>query len=601
MQITLGNLFQQNGKTVIGGGQSGFDVDSIVKSLVEAKRQPAVLLETKNETIGTQQKAFTELRSLFSRFKTAADVLRNPPGVQNAAQNIFQYRTASLTTNTGVAASNYITATVQPGAATQTFNIDAVNQLARETKQQSDNFLLPDSTTTSVVAAVATPGMFTAGTFNLRRLDGGSTTVTLNTSDSLQSVANKFNEVKNVTGIQATVLKVADGVPNNTYTMIFTATKTGLNTAFDLENAATVTADPSGVLSQLNFATTQTALNSQFTVDGVLIERQTNSIADAIDGITFNLKQPTPALTTVTLDIDPDTEIVANAITQLVDVYNEFRLFASKQSEVGDDGLPTEDAVLSNNSTLRSIISTIGSEATRIVNGIAGSNPSQLADVGIKFQDFEGDEENPFTRNIMVIDSEKLNSALQSNFEGVQELFEFTFESDNANLSVFKRTNGLSISAASFNIDRTNDIYQATYTDINLVVQTINLDFEEIASTGGVVLKGQSGTVLEGLELIFAQSTDATVNATFSQGIGDRFFNAMETLLDEEEGLLTNEQNRLDDEVTDNKTEITDLDEYLVRYRDQLIEQYSRLEEALSKSNNLLQLLDAQANARNNS
>lgn len=598
-QIQLGNIFQQNGRTVVGGGQSAFDVESIVNSLVEARRQPAVLLETQNETVGRQQAALADLRSLFSRFRSAVDVLRNPPGVQNAAQNIFQYRTATLTANTSVAANNYLTATVQPGASVQTFSIDSVNQLARETRQQSDDFFLLDATSASAVAAVATPGQFTAGSFNVRRLTGGSTTITLNAGDSLQTVANRFNEVRNDTGIQATVLKVADGVPNNTFRLIFTATNTGLNTAFDLEDSGIVTADPSGVLSNVNFNTTQAALNSQFTIDGVTIERQTNAINDVIGGITFNLRQPTPPLTSITLDIDPDTEIVAGAITQFADVYNEFRLFAARQSEVGEDGLPTEDAVLSNNSTLRNIISTIGAEITGVVNGIIGSNPSRLADVGITFQDFQGDEENPFTRNILVIETDRLSSELAANFDGVAGLFEFQLQSDNANLAVFRRANSLDVTDLTLNIDRTNDIYQASYTDDNGILQTIDLEFTPVASTGGVNLQGQNGTVLEGLELIFAQAGDATFDVHFSQGIADRIFNSIDNILDEEQGLLTNEENRLEEVVTDNEEEIVDIDEFLLRFRDQLVEQYSQLEAALSRANNLLALLDAQAGARN--
>lgn len=604
-QIQLGNLFQQNGRTVIGGSQSAFDVEAIVKSLTEARRLPAVRLETKNETIGKEKTALTELRSILSRFKSASDVLRNPPGVGNAAQNIFQYRTTSLSTNTGTLASNYLTASVQPGAAVQTFAIDSVGQLALETKQQSNNFVLPNATSASVVNAAGSPaaGFFTEGDVQIRRLDGGSTILSLTAGDSLQTVANKFNELKTSTGIQATVLKVADGTPNNTYTLVFTATKTGTDASFDLESVGpgmTVTDDTDGVFAQMTFNPIQLAQNAEFTVDGVLLQRQSNAITDAIDGITFNLKQPTPPGTELTLAIEPDTSMVADAITQLADVYNEIRIFNAKQTEVGTDGFPKETAVLNNNQTLRSILAMVSDEVTRIVGGITGGNPSQLSDVGIKYQDYEGDAENPFTRNIMVLDSDKLESALKSNFEGVQAVFEFQMDSQNASLAMFRRTNALSVSDISLNIDRTNDVYQATYNDPLLGLTTIDLDFEDITSTGGVLLKGQAGSVMEGMQLIYSIPGDATFNVSFTQGIGDRLYNAIEMMLNDSDGILTGEENRLDEAVTNNEEEITKIDDFIVKYRDDLLVQYSRLEEALSKANNLLQLLDAQANARNN-
>jgi flagellar hook-associated protein 2 len=603
-QIQLGNLFQQNGRTVIGGSQSAFDVESIVKSLVEAKRLPAVRLETKNETIGKEKEALTELRSILSRFKSAADVLRNPPGVGNASQNIFQYRTATLSSSSGVTANNYMTATVQPGAAAQSFTIDSVGQLALETKQQSNLFTIPSATSSSVVNAAGSPaaGFFTEGDVQIRRLDGGSTILSLEAGDSLQTVANKFNELKSATGIQATVLKVADGTPNNTYTLVFTATKTGLNAAFDLESVGpgmTVTDDTDGVFAQMTFNTTQTAQNAEVTIDGVLLQRQTNAINDAIDGITLTLRQPTPPATALTLNIDPDTDIVVDAITQMADVFNELRIFNAKQSEVGTDGFPKDTAVLNNNSALRSILSRVNAEVTSIVNGITGGNPSQLADIGIKFQDYEGDAENPFTRNIMVLDSEKLQSALASNFEGVQSMFEFQMNSQNVNLAIFRRTNSLAVTGITLNIDRINDVYQATYNDPLLGPTTIDMDFELMTSTGGVLLKGQAGSVLDGLQMIFSTGGDATFDVSFTQGIGDRVFNELETILTDNDGLLTNEETRLDELVENNEEEIMRIDDYIAKYRDDLLIQYSRLEEALSKANNLLQLLDAQANARN--
>jgi flagellar hook-associated protein 2 len=604
-QIQLGRIFQSNGRTIVGGSQSALDTEAIVNALVEAKRQPAVVLETTNEKLGSQKTAFTELRAILARFQTAAKSLSNPPGVGNEASNIFKYRSATLTTNNGSAASNYMAVTVQPGVATQGFTINEVSQVARETKQSSNDFLVASATSGSVVTAAGAPqpGKFQAGTFSLRVLDGGpAAVVTLNNGDTLQAVANKFNDVKNRTGIQATVLKVADGIPNSTYRMVFTATKTGLPTGFDLETAGTVTSDPDGVLSQVTFTTNQTAQNAKFKLDGVDIERETNAVSDAVTGVTFNVKQSTPPATTITLSITPDTEIARNAITEFADAYNEFRTFNSKQTQIGDDGLPLETALLSNNSALRSIVSSIASEITRVVGGITGGNPARLADVGINFDDFAGNADTPLTRNIITLDADKLTTALQSNFDGVQRLFEYQLASDNAALSTFKRTNALGVSQFTLTIDRAAvpPVYKATYTDSNNVVQTVDLD-GSVTSSDGLLLKGKDGTVLDGLELIFASTAStATINVTTTQGIGDRMFNALENILNDADGLLTNAETDLVNQKDRNVKEIEDIDAEIEIYRDDLIAQYSALESALAKANSLLQLLDAQMNASNN-
>lgn len=602
-RITLGNVVNNGGQTRITGSQSQLDTDAIVKSLVEARRQPAVRLEDKNKALDEQSKALGQMQSILKRFQSAVDTLRNPPGVGNASKNIFQYRNATLSATNGFAAANYVSVAAQPGAAVQSFNITEINQLARETRQETAVFSLPDTTTASVVTAAPTAGSFTAGTFTVRNVLGGAAaTVTLNTGDSLQTVATRFNEVSDRTGIRANIIKVANGSPNSDYKIIFTATKPGTTYGFNLNNPATILSDPGGVLANVVIPPpTQTAQNAQFEVDGISITRESNTVNDVFSGLTFTLKQQTVGATDINVNIAPDTQIVQNALTSFADVYNEFRLFAAKQTELGEDGLPTEEAVLANNSTLRSVISRIGAQVSGVVDGISGGNPSRLADVGLEFSDFEGDEENPFTRNILTIDTDKLASALSANFDGVRGLFEFQMQSDNSALAIFKRTNGLNVSNFTLNINRSTETYTASYTDPTLGPQVINLTGTPIGVAGGITLKGQAGTVLEGMELIFASSANATVNVTATQGLGDRAFNALEDILDDQDGFLTTALQTIEDQKKRNEEEITRIDTQMVTYRQQLESQYSALEEALSKANSLLTLLDAQANARNNS
>lgn len=602
-QITLGNIYQSGGRTVVGGSQSQIDTEGLIKSLTEARRLPAVRLEDKNKAIDAKTASYTTLKSLLSRFQSATDVLRNPPGVNNASQNIFQYRQVNITSSSSVPAANYLAVTVEPGAANQNFTISNIEQLALETKQSSGTFTLPDTTTASVVEAAGgtTVGMFSAGTFTLRNVNptGDPVAVTLNENDSLQAVVNKFNAVKGSTGIQANILKVAGGTPNSDYKIIFTATKTGETYGFDLESLGTVLTDPDGALTQVAFGTTQFAQNAILTIDDVEIERESNAIDDVIDGVTFAVKQVMDDGTSLNAVVSPDTTIVANAITQFADVYNEFRLFAAKQQEVGDDGLPTEEAVLANEPLMRTMISQIASEMTRVVAGITGGNPERLADIGVNFGDFAGDEDNPATKNIITIDTDKLASALEANFDGVRGLFEFTLTSDNPNLSVFKRSNTLGVS--DFTIFRDGTTYKARYTDSNNTVQEVELDTAPISGSGGISLTGKSGTVFEGLTLLYSASVAGAfsdIDVTISQGFGDRLYNLMSNILDPTSGSLSTVLADFEAQISRNEDEIEDIDTGIETYREQLLQQFASLESALTRANQLLSLLDAQAQAR---
>jgi flagellar hook-associated protein 2 len=603
-EITLGTFGTQAGKTVLTGGASKIDTKGLIESLTAAKRAPAVRLETTNKSIDGQTKALNELKTLFSKFQTATDLLRNPTGVAVDSKNIFQYRTASVTSSTGATASNYLDVSVQPGAVAQSYTIDSITQLAKQGKQQSGNILVANSSTASAVTANGSPtaGLFQAGTVNIRAVDGtvGGIPITLNENDSLDTVASKFNEVSSRTGIQASVLNVGSG----TYKLIFTATKTGTTYGFDLSQTvpavgAGIESDPSGVFSAFTLNAPQAAQDAIFSVDGVSITRETNAIADVISGVTFNLKQDTlPG--NLLVSIKPDTEIVENAITSFADAYNEFRIFASKQTQLDENSQPKEESVLYNNSVFRNIIDQVSNEVTRLVAGISGSNPSQLKDIGISLDNFAGDDETPATKNILTVDADKLGSLLLSNYDGVRKAFEYQQISNNSNFVNFKRSNNLNTTGFTLVIDSVAGTYKATYTDATtLAVSTVDLDATAITG-GGVSLKGQAGTVFEGSQFVYALAGDATINVTLSQGFGDRFYNLINGFINSTDGKLNTEIKALEDNKKRNAEQITTIDARIEQYRDKLIAQYASLEAALSKANNLLQLLDAQSKAASN-
>jgi hypothetical protein len=95
--INLGGISEQNGRTVVSGTSSGgIDTEALLEGLTAARRLPAVQLEeriTSNETVSTK---YGELQEILRTFQDASDFLRNPPGVGNQDENIFEYRTSTL-------------------------------------------------------------------------------------------------------------------------------------------------------------------------------------------------------------------------------------------------------------------------------------------------------------------------------------------------------------------------------------------------------------------------------------------------------------------------------------------------------------------------
>ncbi len=582
-QIQLGNIFQENGRTVVGGTSSGIDTQALVKGLTDAKRLPAVTLE---KTIASNTKissALGDLKDLVKKFQDAANFLRNPPGVGNAGDDIFKYRTADITSNSSVAGSTYIGITAEPGTSANTYDIK-VNQLATNSVYTTNTFALTD-TNTAVVGTGAGDAL-RAGPL---ALGASGTSVTLNNGDTLSDVINKINAVKDTSGVEAVAIKVATGQ--------YRLSLKTLNTGADQNYTPTA-----ATFSNVGFAISTAATDASIDFDGTTITRHTNSLDDVVTGVTFNLLQATPSGTDVKVAIKPDTTLVKNGISNFVNAYNELRFFAARQTEVDDSGKPADTAVLYGNSTLSLSRSQIESEISGIVKGVAAGDPSRLADLGITFADAPKDDKNPETKNILVVDEAKLDSAISSNFNAVQKVFEFDYSSDNSNLQVFQRTNGLGISAFKLNVNQTTGVYQASYDDDNdplTADKVIALDGTPVTSGTGVVLKGQKGTVLDGLTLIYNGTDNPTINVNISQGIGDRLYNAASNLLDESSGAVAVEITSLADKNTRIQKDIDRIDDQVNTYRDRLLNQYAALESSISQANNLLASLDAQSKARN--
>lgn len=387
----------------------------------------------------------------------------------------------------------------------------------------------------------------------------------------------------------------------------FTFTATGATTYLTFDSSANtdpVLIDNVSVIATPAadaFTTTQAASDAVFTLDGVTITRQNNVINDIYDGVTFTLQQEAPALTTLAATVSADTSIVKSAVINFINAYNDLRVFAAKQSQVDDSGQYVEDAVLANSPVFRNTVSSITNTLTQIVSGITGGDPSRLAELGITFADLPESDENPLVRNIMDLNEGTLDSKLAENFDAFRRVFEFDLTSDNSNLRVFSRTNALSASNFTLNITMGTPPALPTVT-ATTSSGTVALDVTAITdnSTGTVIgytLKGKTGTSLDGLQLIYSGTTTATINVTATQGLADQVFNITEgTLADT--GALKSELDAMESADKRLQDQITRIDEQVERFRQQLLDKFAMLEQAISKVNNLLASIDAQNQTR---
>ena len=713
MAITLGNFSTLNGRTVLTGiSGSGLDTEGLISGLTTARELPKVQLEDRVELNGNKLTAYSDLRSLLSDLKDASNFLRSPAGVQNEADNVFQYRDVTLTSNTAISGDTYLAVTAEPGASAQNYKVTDITSLAVSTKQKTGTFSIANADT-SVTTTSGTVGFFKAGTMTVNGAN-----ITLADGDTLNQVVSKFNEVKSTTGIEASVIQAG----TSSFVISFTATADGTAAAFDLESGSTVTSDADGVLSMLGqtnlltngtfdsdivpwtdassgtgsaahngsggmslvgagvgnegvarqsftteigksytvtmdlssvssvdinlgtsagatdlatqnvtadgtvqvtftatsttsyldisnggtgtvtvdnvsavdnsvaaVTTTQTATDATFTIDGVAVTRSKNTITDVVDGVTFTLKQTTPALTEVDVDITESSALPSSGAINFINAFNNLRIFIAQQSATAEDGTFVDEAYLAGETLLRTISSTISTELSSSVT--AAGTYTSLSQVGITFTDLPESDDNPFTRNILTLDEEKFNTALAADFDSVAALFGFSFTTTNANIAVFDSANTVTASSLDLTITPGSNIFQATVDSVTYDLTATSL------GASGYSLEGQAGTPLEGLSLIYASTSSGTATVTLSQGIADRIFNILDGTLDEQEGQLELEVDAIESSNTRLQTEIERIEDQVERYRESLITKFSALETLLSNVNTLLDSIDAQQQA----
>ncbi len=418
------------------------------------------------------------------------------------------------------------------------------------------------------------------------------TNITIAESDSLVDIAATINAVSSTSGVSANIVQVSA----NDFRLVIQSNKEGVANGFSI-------VDGTGVLNEVSFTTVQEAQDALLSINGININRTTNSISDVISGLTFNLLQTTPNFgvaspTIVTANINNDTETVSSAIVNFINSYNAFRVFAEEQTARDDIGEFGEDSVLGQDNTLRSLINQVSAELNSVVGGVT-NNFDSLSDIGITLIDFAGDENTPATTNILTYDPTILSTALTNNFDFVRDIFEFQFNASSSNISLFARTNATSLT--SFKVDV--DINRAVGDQVRILSAdglTTLYNADLTAISGGYNISGKVGTSLEGAVFIYTGDGTDVIDATLSQGITEKLYNNFDGYL-KDNGLIDAVVERVTDEDVRLKNEIDTIDRQIDIYRLILLEQFTAMESAITRINSLLNFLDVQSQSIFNS
>jgi flagellar hook-associated protein 2 len=552
---------------------SAIDVNSIVSSLMSVERQPLTLISNQKTAFEAKLSAYGTLKSALSTFQTSVGAL--------ASASKFNAQSATSATPSVFTATANGSATIGDYAIT-------VNQLAKSQKIAMDGvanttdvigtgkLTIAFGTYAPEIVSPATPASFTANP------DKASFEVTIDsTNNTLAGVRDAINAANG--GVTATI--VNDGTANR---LVISSKETGevnglkITVADDDGNST----DASG-LSRLaydplasngsgkNMSQLQAPLNALLNIDGIDVVKASNSVSDAIEGVTINLLT-TSNSQAVNLGVASDQAKIKESVTAFVDAYNKV-MDTLKTLTKYDEAGKTSGKLLGD-ATARSITSQLKSVISKTVD--TGGTITSLTDIGVGFE----------RDGKLALDSTKLTNAITNNFDDIAALFSTSARTTDAQVSYLGSTSKTQTGTYPITVSQIGS-------DITNMVGTIN----GVAGNGlNQELIGATGDASEGLRIkVLGNSTGARGSITFVKGYAAQLDDILDGLLDEE-GLLAARTDGITESVKrlEKQTDAFNIKMTLIekRYRDQ----YTRLDTLLSSLQNTSSYLAQQIQSISN-
>ncbi len=349
---------------------SGIDTATLVPALVDAQfASKNATLKAKADTLTAQISGIGTIKSAITGFSTAlANLVKG----------------GTLQTQPSSSDATVLSATALPGAklsalsASVTVTRLATAQVARTTTAVADRTADLGTGALTLTIGSAAPVSIDVGT------------------GSIDSIAAAINAAK--TGVTASVVTDANG---GAYLSVKGGT--GDAQAFTLKGATGDAVDIGGGATKTSLVST--AQNAQLTVDGIAVERPSNTVSDLVDGVKLQLNAVSKG--PVTLGSTPPTDALTQAISDVVDTYNQVLAAITEQTDPKTGNLRSDPAA---NSLLRSF-KVLSSKA--LVGGAVSGLPRTLAEIGVATN----------TDGTLRVDSALLAKQVAANPDTIESMF----------------------------------------------------------------------------------------------------------------------------------------------------------------------------------
>ena len=430
------------------GSYSGIDQATIDK-LMQVEKLPLVQLSNKKVDITAKQNAWkdvnTRLNSLFEKLKA----LQSP--------ETFNSRTTKSSDD------SFVSVTASKDAVAGKYDIN-VGQLATSTRVIGGK----------IDSIYDENGKFIAlgmnGSFTIKNDDyyvdedgneHGIAMIEVGKDDTLKDIVNRINDKSKDTGINATII---DGK------MVLADEKTGAR-------GISLSDDDNEILTNLglNAETYINGTKAKFLINGVEITSDSNTVSDAVLGLTINLNKAHATGEHDIVTVSIDTEKMTKAIQDFVDQYNSTMSFIEEQLAVGtvsaarnENGLyeTVGRGALAGDSSLQSLHSSLRRMVTETLGGNKGTTINDISILGVTTKDKSG---------VLSFDSSKLLEEFSKDSQNVMNFF--SNKVGDEDVGFIAKLNSKIDSYISSNdglIKSKNESFEKTLRDLNKQIDSFN-------------------------------------------------------------------------------------------------------------------------------
>jgi len=320
---------------------------------------------------------------------------------------------------------------------------------------------------------------------------------------TLQSVRDQLNKELGSNGISANIVNEEGGSR-----LVLGSTTTGAGSdisvsgiaELEIDGTAKMTGSGAGYITDL-------AKDAQLTIDGLSVKSASNTVSDAISGMTLELTGATASGvsgTATKVTVAADNDGLKKSVQSFVDAYNTLqKAITSLTSTSRDEDDNLVLGALTNDPTTRSLLGDVRKVLSEVG---AGDQLTSLSQLGINTQK-DGTLEFSSTKFTAAMNDKKLGSQVQELFTGTNGIFERM----NKAIDPYNKTDG-SLATRKQNLDKTASLLASQQAALDRRVESLteSLTKQYVAlDTALGKMKAQASQITSIFEAINAQAKNS--------------------------------------------------------------------------------------------